>query len=368
MAEAKNIAVVFAAGGTGGHLFPAIAVADEMKKLRPDIRIVFAGSREKIEARMVPQKGYEFAPIWISGVHRRLTLTNLLFPVKVIVSLWQSMLLLLSVKPQVVIGTGGYVCGPVLFMAAIMRIPTIVHESNSYPGMTTRMLASRVTDLLITFDVTRKYLKKKNGSRAVLTGNPTRDELVRPRKEEGLRQFGLAADKKTVFVFGGSLGAESINKVIARDVDAFRAAGIQLLWQVGGNAPETYEKMAGNGVVVKRFIDDMASAYAAADLVISRSGATTIAELTRLGKPALLVPYPFAAADHQTMNALVLQDAGGAAVIADREFPEKGMASILSLLQNVEVLKLMSRKSLSLGRPTAGKEIAQRALELAHGN
>lgn len=367
MAEAKNIAVVFAGGGTGGHLFPAIAVADEMKKLRPGIRIVFAGTRDKIEARVVPQKGYEFAPIWISGVHRRLTLTNLLFPVKVIVSLWQSMLLLLNVKPQVVIGTGGYVCGPVLFMASLMRIPTIVHESNSYPGVTTRMLASRVTDLLITFDVTRKYLKK-NGSRAVLIGNPTRDELVRPRKEEGLRRFGLAADKKTVFVFGGSLGAESINKVIARDVDTFRAAGIQLLWQVGGNAPETYEKMSGNGIVVKRFIDDMASAYAAADLVISRSGATTIAELTRLGKPALLVPYPFAAADHQTMNALALQDTGGAVVIADREFPEKGMASILSLLQNVEVLKLMSRKSLSLGRPTAGKEIAQRALELAHGN
>ena len=367
MAEAKNIAVVFAAGGTGGHLFPAIAVADEMKKLCPGIRIVFGGTRKKIEARVVPQKGYEFVPIWISGVHRRLTLTNLLFPVKVIVSLWQSLLLLLSVKPQVVIGTGGYVCGPVLFMASLMRIPTIVHESNSYPGVTTRMLASRVTDLLITFDVTRKYLKK-NGSRAVLTGNPTRDELVRPRKEEGLRQFGLAADKKTVFIFGGSLGAESINKVIARDVDAFRAAGIQLLWQVGGNASETYEKMSGNGIVVKRFIDDMASAYAAADLVISRSGATTIAELTRLGKPALLVPYPFAAADHQMMNALTLQDAGGAVVIADREFPDKGMASILSLLQNDEALKFMSRKSLSLGRPTAGKEIAQRALELAHGN
>jgi UDP-N-acetylglucosamine--N-acetylmuramyl-(pentapeptide) pyrophosphoryl-undecaprenol N-acetylglucosamine transferase len=367
MAEAKKIAVVFAGGGTGGHLFPAIAVANEMKKLRPDIRIVFAGTREKIEARVVPQKGYEFAPIWISGVHRRLTLTNLLFPVKVIVSLWQSMLLLLSVKPQVVIGTGGYVCGPVLFMASLMRIPTIVHESNSYPGVTTRMLASIVSDLLITFDVTRKYLKK-NGSRAAVTGTPTRDELVRPRKEDGLRQFGLAADKKTVFVFGGSQGAESINIVIANQVDAFRAAGIQLLWQIGGSAPEMYEKLEGNGIVIKRFIDDMASAYAAVDLVVSRSGATTIAELTRLGKPALLVPYPRAAADHQTMNALALQDAGGAVVIADREFPEKGMASILSLLQNDEALKLMSRRSLSLGRPTAGKEIAQRALELAYGN
>jgi UDP-N-acetylglucosamine--N-acetylmuramyl-(pentapeptide) pyrophosphoryl-undecaprenol N-acetylglucosamine transferase len=367
VAESDNIAVVFAAGGTGGHLFPAIAVADEMKKLHPGIRIVFAGTKEKIEARVVPQKGYEFAPIWISGLHRRLTLSNLLFPVKVVVSLWQSMLLLLTVKPKVVIGTGGYVCGPVLLMASLMRIPTMVHESNSYPGVTTRLLASMVSELLIAFDMTRKYVKK-NGSRALLTGNPTRDELVGPSRDEGLRQFGMTADKKTVFVFGGSLGAESINRVIARQVEKFRAAGVQLLWQVGGSAPDAYEKLAGNGVVVKRFIDDMASAYAAADVVVSRSGATTIAELTRLGKPAILVPLPSAAADHQTMNALALQEVGGAGVVTDREFPEKGMASILSLLQNEGALKQMSRRSLSLGRPAAGKEIARRALALAHGS
>lgn len=366
MATAQTVSVLFAGGGTGGHLFPAIAIADEMKKLQPDLRIVFAGTKDKIEARVVPQKGYEFAPIWISGLHRRLTVSNLLFPVKVIVSLWQSLRLIMRIKPQVVIGTGGYVCGPVLFVASMLRVPTMIHESNSYPGATTRMLASLVTELLITFNATRGYLKKK-GRRAVLIGNPTRDELVYGDRESGLKAFGLESGKKTVFVFGGSLGAKSLNRVIAKNLELLRANGIQVLWQIGVQAPAAYEALACNGVVVKRFVDNMPQAYAAADLVVCRSGATSLAELTRLGKPAILVPYPHAAADHQTLNACVLRDAGGALLVTDKDFAENGIAAICRLLNDSDTLKIMSRKCLALGRPAAGIEIATRALGLAYG-
>jgi UDP-N-acetylglucosamine--N-acetylmuramyl-(pentapeptide) pyrophosphoryl-undecaprenol N-acetylglucosamine transferase len=367
MAVADNSCFLFAAGGTGGHLFPAIAIADEIRKIEPDARIVFAGTKDRIEASVVPQRGYEFAPIWISGFHRRMTISNLLFPVKAVVAFMQSILLLLREKPDAVAGTGGYVCGPVLFAASLMNIPTLVHESNSYPGATTRMLASRVTKLYIAFDATRRWLGK-NGKRAELIGTPTRDELVAAKRDDGRTMFALSQEKKVLFVFGGSLGAESLNRVVARNLPELRAAGIEVLWQTGRHQSRRYDDLSSDGVTVRQFIDDMPHAYAAADLVVCRAGATTLAELTRLGKPAILVPYPHAAADHQTVNAQTMADAGAALMITNRDFPVQGIEAVRRLIGDDAELKTMGIKSLSLGRPAAGKEIARNMCRMAHGN
>ncbi len=363
--EAKSISVLFAAGGTGGHLFPAIAIADEVRKLQPGARIAFVGTKEKIEARVVPQKGFEFHTIWISGLHRRLTFGNLLFPVKVVVSLVQSFFLIRKLKPTVVAGTGGYVCGPVLFAATLMRIPNVVHESNSYPGITTRMVAGKVSRVFITFEVTKRWLPKVDPAKIELVGNPTREVLGSVSREEGAKQFGLSPSKKTLLVFGGSLGAASINTAMKNMVGALAAGGLQIVWQTGEEMDKSEKVTKGGSVWVGKFIERMECAYAAADLVMCRSGATTLAELTRIGKPAILVPYPFAAANHQELNAQAMVESGAARMIKDSELSSKAQQYIQELISDNEALKTMSEKSLKLGKPNAGREIAEKLLALS---
>jgi UDP-N-acetylglucosamine--N-acetylmuramyl-(pentapeptide) pyrophosphoryl-undecaprenol N-acetylglucosamine transferase len=356
--------VLFACGGTGGHVYPAIAIAEEITKKDSIAKIIFVGTKNKIEARVVPQKGFEFHTIWISGFSRRLTFSNLIFPLKVFVSLIQSFFVIKKVKPNVVVGTGGYVCGPILFVASFLGIPTVVHESNSYPGITTRMLAGRVSKVFVQFSVTKQWLSSKASVETV--GNPTRDELSFVTRNEGGAFFKLDPSKKTVFVFGGSLGAASINKVMPEIVNDAIANDYQILWQTG----ETDRKSANaiqqhKNIVVTKYIDKMDCGYAAADIVVSRSGATTLAELTRIGKPAILVPYPFAAANHQVMNAETLVEAGAALMVNDFELQNKLLPAIRSLLFDDVKQKTMGEKSLNLGKPNAGKEIAQKIVTLA---
>ena len=360
----KNITVLFAGGGTGGHLFPAIAMAEELKKIVPAARIVFIGTKTKIEARVVPAKGYEFYTIWISGLHRRLTIDNILFPVKAVVALWQSFRILRRVRPDVVVGTGGYVCGPILFIASLLGIPTVVHESNSYPGATTRMLARRVSSVLVTFDVTKQWLPE--GTHAAVVGTPTREELNAARHDDALASYGFDRTKKTVLVFGGSLGAASINNALAACVGRWTESGYQVLWQTGKYpGAEAFKRFATDSVRVMDFIEAMSVAYAAADCVVCRSGATTLAELTRFGKPAILIPLPTAAANHQELNARALVDAGAARMIRDAEAPEKLCTAVSELLNNDDERKAMSARSITLGKPDAGKNIAERILALA---
>ena len=355
--------VLFAGGGTGGHLYPAIAIAEEVLKLEPKARIVFAGTKAKIEARVVPQKGFEFHTIWISGFSRRLTVNNLLFPVKVVVSLLQSFFLMKRVRPDVVVGTGGYVCGPVLFMASLLGIPTVVHESNSYPGVTTRLLASRVTKVFITFDVTKKFL---SSSAAVqLVGNPTRAELSSVTREEGCRFFGLDPAKKTLFAFGGSLGAASINKAMPGVVKDAVANDYQVLWQTGESDWNSASSVQQHpNIKVMKYVDRMDCGYAAADVIVSRSGATTLAELTRLGKPALLVPYPHAAANHQELNAQAMVESGAAEMIRDPELASGLLPAVHGLLFDGQKQDSMAERSRRLGRPNAGGVIASVILSL----
>lgn len=355
--------ILFAGGGTGGHLYPAIAIAEEIKKLEPNARIGFVGTKHKIEARVVPQKGFEFFTIWISGFSRRLRVGNLLFPVKVVVSLFQSFFLMTKLKPDIVVGTGGYVCGPVLFVASLMNIPTVVHESNSYPGVTTRLLAERVTKVFITFDETKHWLSRN--ARTEHVGNPTRDALSGVTREEGCAYFNLSAKKKTVFVFGGSLGAASINRVMPAVVDNAIKNDYQIIWQTGeSNWQSASAVQKHDNIKVMKYVDRMELAYSAADIVVSRSGATTLAELTRLGKPAILVPYPYAAANHQELNAKTMVDAGAALMIPDKDLNDKLLSSITTLLFDEHQQKEMAGKSLKLGKPNAGKEIAEKILLL----
>lgn len=358
------LSILFAAGGTGGHLFPAVAIAEEIKKQRASARIAFVGTKDRIEARVIPQKGFAFSTIWISGFHRRLTVDNLLFPIKVVVSLLQSFLLIRRLRPSVVVGTGGYVCGPILYVASLLGVPTVVHESNSYPGITTRLVASRVTKLFLTFDLTRKWLPNIDTAKIELVGNPTRDSLGIISRKEGGEYFNLDSERKILLVFGGSLGATSLNGVMEKAVPILGEKGVQVIWQTGEKDFDRYEKRKSDNVWVGKFIDKIEYAYAAADLVMCRSGATTLAELTRLGKPAILVPYPHAAANHQELNAQAMVEAGAAVMLKDSELEKMALPTIEEMFSHIAFLDAMGEKSLSLGKPNAGKEIAAKILKM----
>ncbi len=354
--------ILFAGGGTGGHLYPAIAIAEEMTKKDPANRAVFVGTAGKIEARVVPAKGYEFHTIWISGFSRRLRLSNILFPLKVIVSLVQSFFVIRKVRPQIVLGTGGYVCGPVLFVASVMGIPTVVHESNSYPGVTTRMLASRADRVFVTFAATKRWLSPK--ATVDVVGNPTRNELSEITRERGAEYFGLSPAKRTVFVFGGSLGAASLNAAMPAVVKDAIAEDYQVIWQTGESAQEEASPVRHTNIIVRTYIERMDCGYAAADLVVCRSGATTLAELTRVGKPAILVPFPFAAADHQTLNAASMVEAGAAVMLNDRDLKTALLPRIKDLLEDGRRRKEMENNSRAIGKPEAGKEIVEKLYAL----
>jgi UDP-N-acetylglucosamine--N-acetylmuramyl-(pentapeptide) pyrophosphoryl-undecaprenol N-acetylglucosamine transferase len=361
-AESKTPRILFAAGGTGGHLFPAIAIAEEILKIRQDAKIAFVGTKNKIEARVVPQKGFGFYTIWISGFHRRLTIDNLLFPVKIVVSLIQSFFLIRRYKPDIVVGTGGYVCGPILFAADLTGIPTVIHESNSYPGITTRLLASKASKVLISFEATKQWMKI-NPEKMELVGNPTRDQLGSINRETGLSFFGLKPKKKTLLVVGGSLGASSINETVFAAAGEIAKADIQLIWQTGEFDYEKVKSKTIHGQIwIGKFIDEMAYAYAAADMVLCRSGATTIAELTRLGIPAILVPYPHAAANHQELNANSMVKAGAATIIRDSELKTRALSEITRVMSDDHLRMTMGEHSKKIGKPNAGKDIAVKVL------
>lgn len=358
--------ILFAGGGTGGHFYPALALAEEIKKLTPRSELLFVGTKGKIEARVVPQRGYPFRTIWISGFHRRLTLSNLLFPVKLVVSMVQSFFLIKQFQPDVVVGTGGYVCGPVLSVASWLRVPTVVHESNSYPGVTTRLVAHRVSKVLITFEATKQWLKRLDNVEIV--GTPTREILGTVSKEEGQKNFRLDAGKKTVLVFGGSLGASSINNAVLRMKEDFVKNNMQLIWQTGQADFERVRQAIGAEKIgwMGPFIDHMEYAYAAADLAVCRAGSSTIAELMRVGLPAILIPYPQAAADHQTMNARTLVDAGAAVMVGDSEIQQRLKPELFDLLRDESHRRNMAKASKSLGKPGAGIEIAQKILGMIY--
>lgn len=365
--QSQRLNIVFAGGGTGGHLFPALAIADEVRRNKPDVRITFIGTRNRIEARVVPQYGFGFEAIWISGFRRKWTLDNVLFPMKVVISLMQSFALMWKLKPQVVVGTGGYVCGPPLFAASLLGIPTLIQEQNSYPGVTTRLLAKRAREVHLSFAGSQRFLVRSDNVH--VSGNPTRENVGRVSRDEGAAYFGLSPDRRTLLIFGGSLGAASINRAVAKALSGLMVSEVQVIWQTGESEFERLktlaDQMGKDRVKVYRFIDRMEYGYAACDLAVCRAGATTVAELAKAGVASVLVPYPFAAADHQTENAGAMVEAGAAVMVRDAELDEKLWVTVEGLLADPVRLQAMRSGALRVGNPDAAAVLARAVVNLA---
>ncbi len=356
---------LFAAGGTGGHVIPAIAIAETIKDKLPDSKITFVGTAKGVENRVVPDAGFTLERIWISGFNRSAMSKNLLFPLKLIVSLFQSFGLLRKVKPDLVIGTGGYVCGPVLYIATLLKIPTLIVEENAFPGVTTKLLANRVNKICIAFEDCKKYLKTTK--EMILTGNPIRHQHSEVDKKSAKDFFNIDLDRKVIFTFGGSQGAQSINKVFAEILRKNPELPFDLIWQTGIFDFTKYSKEFGfrKDVRIFEFLKEMNFAYKACDLVVCRSGAMTMTEITNAGLPAVMIPLKFAAENHQEKNARTLEDAGAGIVVLDNNInSNKFFNDLNALLQNPKKLKEMSVNSKILGNPNANENILKEVLSL----
>lgn len=361
---------IISGGGTGGHIFPAIAIANTLKEKIPAADILFIGAKGKMEMEKVPAAGYPIEGLWISGIQRKLTLKNLSFPFKLMSSLAKARKIINRFKPDVVIGVGGFASGPTLKVASGKKIPTLIQEQNSYPGITNKLLAGSVSKICVAYDGMEKYFP---ASKIIKTGNPVRKQVIETegKKTEAAKFFGLDPAKKTLFIVGGSQGALSINKSIAKNLDIFEKKGYQLLWQTGkyyfeeGN--NLVKQRPGKSIVVRQFIDRMDLAYALADVIISRAGAIAISEISAVAKPPVFVPFPAASEDHQTKNAQALVDKGAALLIHDHMANEKLGSTAISLMED-DVLQERLRKNLSkLAIKNSADRIADEILKLIQG-
>lgn len=362
----KNITpyrFLIAAGGTGGHLFPAVAVAQAIKKLKPESRFLFLGTAAKLEAKLIPELGFDFRTLWISGFSRSLTLKNLIFPLKVIVSMMQSLLINIKFKPRVAIGAGAYLSGPALWGASVMGSKIVLLEQNSYPGITNRLLEKKAVEIHLSFEESKKFFRDQ--SKLFVTGNPIRTDLKLIDKDEAKSKLELDAGKKCLFILGGSLGAKSLNDAVIANIDKLTAKNIQILWQCGSRYFEEVKQYESDDVKIYSFISDMALFYSAADLIIARAGATTIAEVSALGLPVVFVPSPNVAADHQFKNAEALLKHQACGLIKDYEIKDKLFDTAAELLSDENRIKEMSNRIKDFSKPNAAELIAKRAIELA---
>lgn len=354
---------LFAGGGTGGHLYPALAVAQQIKLMKPEAEILFVGTSDKIESRVVPEYGFNFKSIWISGFSRKLTLANILFPLKLIVSMIQSLLIAMKFKPRVAIGSGAYVSGPAVWGASVLGSKIVLLEQNSYPGVTNRLLEKKADEIHITFEESKKYFRDQQ--KLKLSGNPVRLNLNLIPKSDALKRFTLQTGKKTVLVIGGSGGARDINETVALYVSELISKNIQLIWQTGPFYYEQYKKFEGENVRVMKFIDDMSAAYSACDLLIARAGATTITEVSFLGIPVIFVPSSHVAADHQTKNARAISDASAAIMIEDKNLKSDLFPAIVELISDEMKLNSLRENIKAFAKPDAVKIIAGSIIKMA---
>lgn len=361
-----KIKVLIAAGGTGGHVYPAIAIADALRDSRTDTEILFVGTKDHMEWDTVSKAGYNISSIWISGFHRRFTIKNLLFPIKLASSIVQSLVIIKKFNPDVVISCGGYVAGPVGWVATKMGIPLVIQEQNSFPGVTNRMLGKNAELIFTAFDDAENYFPKE---KTQLAGNPTRKSLSHANREGALKTFGFINTKKTLLILGGSGGAKSINNAMQKHIERLHNDfGLQIIWQCGKRYYDTIRNNVNphdyQYLRLKDFIHDMPAAYAAADLVISRAGALSCSELALTGKPSILVPSPNVAGDHQTKNARSMVENGAAKLIADDELDKSLADTVQETIGNEQQLNEMSKAAKHLARPNAAEEIANKILTL----
>lgn len=363
----RKLKIIISGGGTGGHIFPAIAIANALKNNQPDCEILFIGAKGKMEMEKVPAAGYSIKGLWISGFQRRFTIKNLMFPCKVFSSLWNARKIIKNFDPDVVVGVGGYASGPTLLIAAMMKIPTLIQEQNSFPGITNKILAKKVNKICVAYKGMNRFFPD---DKIIIAGNPVRLDVIdlHNKKQNGYEYFGLESNKKTMLVVGGSLGARTINQSIEKALDLFVSNQLQIIWQTGQHFGEqartSVEFYKGKGIITHEFISRMDLAYAVADIVVSRAGAMAISELCAVAKPVILVPSPNVAEDHQTKNALALVNSKAAIMIQDCDARDKLDSTIIHLLKNESLQKQLSENIVKLAYPEASQTIAKVILSL----
>lgn len=360
--------VIISGGGTGGHIFPAIAIADEIKKRFPTCHILFVGAEGKMEMERVPRAGYKIKALPIQGFQRKLSLSNLKLPFKIISSLLKARRIIKNFKPQLVIGVGGYASGPTLKMANLIGVPTLIQEQNSFPGKTNKLLAKKAKAICTAYPNMERFFPKES---IIYTGNPVRPEMVNieGKLEEAYAHFKLNPEKPTILVIGGSLGAKTLNKAIKYGMEKLDEAGIQVLWQCGrlyhADMAVSVNKRKLSGIYLHQFIDRMDLAYAAADIIISRAGAISVSELSLIGKPTILVPSPNVAEDHQTKNAMALVNESAAILVKDNEAQLVLVDTALQLLNDSEQKSTLGQNILKFGKSGATEEIVDVCLSIA---
>jgi UDP-N-acetylglucosamine--N-acetylmuramyl-(pentapeptide) pyrophosphoryl-undecaprenol N-acetylglucosamine transferase len=359
----KNFKFILSGGGTGGHIYPAVAIANELKSRFPEAEFLFVGAKDKMEMQKVPQAGYKIEGLWIAGLQRKMTFQNAMFPFKLIDSLWKSRKIIKKFKPDVVIGTGGFASGPLLQMANILNIPTVIQEQNSFPGITNKLLSKKANTICVAYENLERFFPKE---KMILTGNPVRQDLIdiESKRAEAIQYFNLDANKKTLLVLGGSLGARRVNQLIEKELSNFLSQNVQVIWQCGKLYFEDYKKYNSNDVQVLAFIDRMDLVYAAADIVISRAGASSVSELCIVGKPVIFIPSPNVAEDHQTKNANSIVDKKGAIMLKESELDEQFSLVFEALLKDPGKQDLLSKNIKQLALPNATKEIVDEIVKL----
>jgi len=357
----KTHKIILSGGGTGGHIYPAIVIANELKVRFPQSEFLFVGAKDKMEMQKVPQAGYAIKGLWISGIQRRLTFKNLLFPIKLLVSLLKSVAIVNTFKPDVVIGTGGFASGPLLLVAAMKGVPTLIQEQNSWPGITNKLLSKKVNKVCVAYEGLERFFPKE---KLILTGNPVRQDLLELERKlvKAKKYFNLDPNKKTLLVLGGSLGARRVNQLIESELDFFDDLGIQTVWQCGDLYSKDYEHYNNyREVQVFEYLKRMDLAYAVADIVISRAGASSISELCVVGKPVIFIPSPNVSEDHQTKNALAVSEKNAAILIREKDlessFKTQFSALMASESQQIELSTNIKKLALEQATQTIADEI-----------
>jgi UDP-N-acetylglucosamine--N-acetylmuramyl-(pentapeptide) pyrophosphoryl-undecaprenol N-acetylglucosamine transferase len=360
--------IIISGGGTGGHIFPAVAIANEVRRRDPQADILFVGAEGKMEMEKVPAAGFPIQALPIVGLQRRLTVKNLLLPFKLAQSLWMARRILKAHKPDVVVGVGGYASGPILKMANWLRIPTVIQEQNSFAGKTNKLLAQQASKICVAYEQMERFFPKE---KIVLTGNPVRNEVaqIEGKRTEALNLFGLTEEKPVVLVIGGSLGARTLNQALDKGLMMLVESDVQVIWQCGKfYKNDLWIKWNGqlpDGVWLDAFITDMQLAYAAADIVVSRAGALSVSELCLVHKPAILVPSPNVAEDHQTKNAMALVEKGAAILVTDHQAEEQLIDAIRALVTDMPRQEKLTSAIRLLGKPDATRDIVNIIEEVA---
>ncbi len=355
--------IILTGGGTGGHIYPALAIAKMLKKLQPDVELLYIGTKHGLEATIVPRESIAYKQIMVDGFPRKVNFSALKSFLKLMLGLLQSFKIIKKFNPQIIIATGGYVSGPVGWAGAVLGIPLIIHEQNAFPGITNKLLATKATKICITFADSKRHFP--NQEKIIITGLPVRKEIITANKEQAMEKLGLKSDKKTILVVGGSRGAQKINKVVLQSLNLLeKKSNIQLIIITGESEfKECHDKLImqeisddfRNNIIMKPYMHNIEYALAAADLVVGRAGAAFVAEITVRGIPAILVPYPYATENHQYENAMSLVRTGAAVLIKDIELTEKKLVDVIEglLKDDGKQLSIMEKASRAMGKPDA---------------